>query len=189
LFGERVFCFRSRPGSVKRTTRGYPRRANIANPGFRAGGPAGYDPAPARRVCLGYHQYSMTTPTVQAVYLLQRVFQWAMGEAVTAGTPAPAAPSGLTAAAVAGRVMLNWQDNSQNESGFRIERRVGAAGTYATLVSLPADTTGYLDSGVSVGVTYYYRVFAFNPAGSNVSNETSVEVTATLGASCWELYR
>jgi len=156
--------------------------------GFRAGGPAGYDPAPARRVCLGYHQYTMTTPTVQAVYLLQRVFQWAMGENVTAGTPPPAAPGNLAGTVISGRVQLTWQDNSDNENGFRLERKLEAGGTYGTVATLPYNSVSYLDADVT-SATYYYRVHAFNLAGSNVSNEAMVAVEFTLGAQGWRLYR
>lgn len=48
-----------------------------------SGGPSGYDPAPARRVCLGYQQNAFANPTVDGVILLQRVIQWAMNEPVT----------------------------------------------------------------------------------------------------------
>jgi len=48
------------------------------------GGPQGYDPAPARRVCLGYQQNAFANPTIDGVILLQRTVQWALGDAVTA---------------------------------------------------------------------------------------------------------
>ena len=51
-----------------------------------SGGPQGYDPAPARRVCLGY-QSAFANPTVDGVILLQRTVQWALGDAVSAEAP------------------------------------------------------------------------------------------------------
>lgn len=53
------------------------------------GGRSGYDPAPARRVCLGYQQNAFVNPTVDGVILLQRTVQWALGERVTAAPPKP----------------------------------------------------------------------------------------------------
>ncbi len=54
--------------------------------GLRPLAPAGYEPTPARRVCLGYHQdFFNQNLTANGVYLLQRVVQWAIGDPVTAG--------------------------------------------------------------------------------------------------------
>jgi hypothetical protein len=53
------------------------------------GARSGYDPAPARRVCLGYQQNAFVNPTVDGVILLQRTIQWALGERVTAVPPKP----------------------------------------------------------------------------------------------------
>ena len=51
---------------------------------------------------------------------------------------APAAPSNLAATVTDGnQANLTWTDNSSNETGFRIERKVGA-GSYATLTTKAA---------------------------------------------------
>jgi len=50
------------------------------------------------------------------------------------------APSGLTATAVsASQINLTWTDNSNVETGFRIERKTGVGGTYAEIGSVGLD--------------------------------------------------
>ncbi|MEM7586709.1 MAG: fibronectin type III domain-containing protein [Acidobacteriota bacterium] len=76
----------------------------------------------------------------------------------------PAAPTNLTAdLLVADGVHLAWLDNSDNESVFRIERRQDDGFELVTTVG--ADTKTYLDTNVSRGVLYTYRVRAQNGAG------------------------
>jgi hypothetical protein len=87
--------------------------------------------------------------------------------------PAPAAPTTLT---VAGRTTttlnLTWKDQSANESSFDIERKTGS--TWAHLMTVPANSTGYQDSGLSPGASYVYRVRSTNAGGpSDWSNEAT----------------
>ena len=76
---------------------------------------------------------------------------------------APAVPSSLTAT-VAGSSQINlaWVDNSSNEDGFKIEHKIGAAGTYAKIATTGANVTSFVNTGLTDGVTYFYRVRAFN---------------------------
>lgn len=84
----------------------------------------------------------------------------------------PAAPSNLIAAGGSLRADISWSDNSTNESGFRIERKVSSTGSWATLTTLGANTTSYRDSNLTAYTTYYYRVYAYNAAGNSAySNE------------------
>ena len=77
--------------------------------------------------------------------------------------------AGLASAATY-RAVLAWTDNSNNEDGFRLERRVGT-GAYATLVTLPAGTQSYVDDGpLAEDTLYCYRIFAFNAAGDSDSD-------------------
>jgi len=89
---------------------------------------------------------------------------------------APAAPSNLAADAVSdSQVDLSWSDNSDNEDGFRLERKEGDAGNWEEITDLPADSTGYSDTGLDCGTVYSYRILAYNDEGnSNYSNEVSV---------------
>jgi RHS repeat-associated protein len=88
----------------------------------------------------------------------------------------PNAPSGLTAtSSPLGGVSLGWTDNSSDETGFKLERKTGATGTYSQIAALVANTTSFSDSGVSAGFTYYYRIRSTNIVGDSAySNEASV---------------
>jgi endoglucanase len=96
------------------------------------------------------------------------------------GTP-PAAPSGLSATAVSSsQINLSWTDNANNETGFKIERKVGAGGTYAQIATVGANVTSYNNTGLSAGTTYYYRVRANNAAGDSAySPQTNATTSGT----------
>jgi len=99
-------------------------------------------------------------------------------DSVEAFTPlvAPAAPAGLSAAAISGsEVQLSWTDTSANETGFELERRTGD-GAFASVTTTAGDTTGFTDSGLSQCTSYSYRVRAVNAAGASAY---SAEATAT----------
>lgn len=93
--------------------------------------------------------------------------------------PAPAAPSGLSATARSLRqVDLAWTDNATNESGFRIERKLGAGGAYAEIARVGADASRYSDTSLAAGTLYFYRVRATQwPAATD--SAYLVEATAT----------
>src|SRR5262249_33440061 len=87
----------------------------------------------------------------------------------------PAAPSGLTITSLlSNQVSLAWTDNSNNETGFKVQRKTGATGTYTDLTTTGPNVTGYNDSTVIDGTLYYYRVAATNASGDSAySNEAS----------------
>jgi hypothetical protein len=67
----------------------------------------------------------------------------------------------------AGQLQLGWTDNSNNEDGFTIERKTGTTGIYTQIFTVGADVTSYNDTNLTDGVTYCYRVGAFNSAGTS----------------------
>jgi hypothetical protein len=91
------------------------------------------------------------------------------------------APSNLTATAVyASQVNLSWSDNSNNETSFTIERKTGASGVYAQIVTVGANSTTYADTSIAASTTYYYRVMANGSIyNSAYSNEASATTSAT----------
>jgi subtilisin family serine protease len=87
-----------------------------------------------------------------------------------------AAPTGLTAmAASTTSIALTWIDNSAVETGYEIQRMTGT-GSFATLATIAANVTSYLDSGLAEGTTYSYRVRATGPGGTSAF---SLEVSLT----------
>ncbi|MGC8943569.1 MAG: fibronectin type III domain-containing protein [Caldisericia bacterium] len=89
------------------------------------------------------------------------------------GTP-PNAPTNLNANALScNQVQLNWVDNSDNENGFRIERKEGT-GSYEVISNTGPDIETFVDDAVSENKTYTYKVIAFNEYGESSSNEKIV---------------
>src|SRR3972149_2099587 len=61
------------------------------------------------------------------------------------------------------QVTLTWQDNSNNESGFIIERGNGVqgpTGLFIPIGSVGENVTTYIDQNVVPTAQYSYRVFA-----------------------------
>jgi subtilisin family serine protease len=84
---------------------------------------------------------------------------------------APAAPSNLTGTPSAGKISLAWTDNATNEMGYKLERSTD--GVNFTLIGLfGANTTSYPNAGLTSGVTYHYRVRAYD--GANHSAYSNV---------------
>ncbi len=72
----------------------------------------------------------------------------------------------------AAQLALTWVDNSGGQAAFNIERKTGTTGTYGQIGQQPAGASSYLDTAVTSGTTYCYRVQAFDSAGaSGYSNE------------------
>lgn len=77
----------------------------------------------------------------------------------------PAAPSNVVPVGRTSGVVVGWSDNSDNESGFRIERKFSGDTTWISLGSTSADQTSFLDNSAVAGNSYDYRVQACNAAG------------------------
>ncbi len=93
---------------------------------------------------------------------------------VTSGATAiPHAPTGLQASILgAGNATISWNDNASDETGFRLERKNGPSGTFATVATLPANTTSHTDAGpFSAGTVYFYRVVATGAGGDSAFSE------------------
>jgi titin len=90
----------------------------------------------------------------------------------------PAAPTNLVATAVPQRMIsLTWTDNSTNEAGFKIERSTNGV-NFLYLGAVKANMTSFTSVNLTAGVTYYYRVRAFeglnHSAYTNVASATAI---------------
>lgn len=95
--------------------------------------------------------------------------------------PPPSAPAGLTAtAASSSQINLTWTDVA-NETGFKIERKTGAGGSYAQVATVAAGVTSYSNTGLAGGTTYFYRIRATNSGGDSAYS-SEANATTLLGA-------
>ena len=71
-----------------------------------------------------------------------------------------------------------WEDDSNNEDGFVLERSGDAGATWTTVVVTDPNVTSYDDTGLTGGTTYVYRVRAYS--GSVLSDPTVASATTAL---------
>jgi fibronectin type 3 domain-containing protein len=131
---------------------------------------------------------------------------------VSVTTPVPPiTPSGArTTLITSTEIDLAWQDNSNNETGFKVFRKTSSIGTFNLVTTLPPSSTSYQDTGLTPGTQYDYHIQAFNLAGfsdftglstatlttppTNViaqrgGNQIALSWTAPIGAATYNLYR
>lgn len=89
-------------------------------------------------------------------------YEW-LNSIPSAPIPAVAAPANLQVGGEPNaELLLQWEDRSENEDGFTIERATGITGTtWQSLTELPANSSLYTDATAQVGQSYWYRVQAF----------------------------
>ena len=104
---------------------------------------------------------------------------------LSTGQP-PAAPTQLnittsTANPTSG-LALAWVDQATNANGYRVDRSTDGV-SFGTVAQLGSSAVSYADSGLSAGSTYYYRVSAYNSAGtSSYSNVATGQTQAPSSA-------
>ncbi|MEP1892247.1 MAG: right-handed parallel beta-helix repeat-containing protein, partial [Cyclobacteriaceae bacterium] len=89
----------------------------------------------------------------------------------------PNAPSSLVSNyQTSSAIQLDWNDNTDNELGFVVQRAIGS-GSFVTLDTVYSDTVTFLDDTVTAGLDYSYRVFAYNLTGNSpFSNRLDLSV-------------
>ncbi len=97
--------------------------------------------------------------------------------AVTALFTILSTPTNLSATPVSPtQINLSWSENGTNQTGFVIQRKTGAGGTYAQAGTTTGTVNSFSDTGLTPGTIYYYRVKA--TAGTSYSSY-SAEANAT----------
>ncbi len=90
--------------------------------------------------------------------------------------------AGSLSAVTASQIELSWQDESDNEHGFSIERSIDGAG-FEEISTTEANLARFVDSGVQAGNLYEYRVRAYNQFGySGYSNTVLAEVVEDVAS-------
>jgi acid phosphatase type 7 len=91
------------------------------------------------------------------------------------GPVLPAAPTNLSATTVSrSQINLSWVDNSDNETGFKIERCKNATCTnFVQVAQVGANVTTFANTGLTKNTTYNYRVRAFNAGGNSAYSNTA----------------
>ena len=112
------------------------------------------------------------------MYGLSAVFQVA--------TPAPGAPTGLSATARGSdEINLSWtapdSTGGSDITGYKIESSSDAGSNWSNLVTDTGNTnTAYQHAGLSPGDTRHYRVSAINSVGTSAPSNTANATTATV---------
>jgi PKD repeat protein len=101
------------------------------------------------------------------------------------GPLAPAAPSNLLAIAFTDEwINMTWDDNSNNEDGFKVERCEGTAAfceanpdSFVEIAQTGPNIDYYGDTGLPYSTTFTYRVRAFNVTAESAYSNTSTATT------------
>lgn len=75
------------------------------------------------------------------------------------------------------RLKLDWTDNSNNESLFKIERKLPTDPAFVEIATVGENVTTFTDTGLTPNTTYQYRVRAFNVAGNSGYTNTASGTT------------
>lgn len=72
------------------------------------------------------------------------------------------------------RILFNWQDNSDNEGGFIVDRKIGSDNWNINYKTFTENTVLFIDSHLTVFDLYSYRLHAYNDDGDSDSLECNL---------------
>jgi len=78
------------------------------------------------------------------------------------------------------KITLTWKDNSNDETGFIVERKIGADGIWTKIATLSANTTSYTLSGLNPYTQYFFRVIAYSYKYNSDSYSNEIEVSTGI---------
>ena len=90
------------------------------------------------------------------------------------------APSNLVAIASGTNITLSWTDNSDNETGFKLERSLSGVNSWTQIAVISANTTFYGDTGLSPGTAYDYRIRSYTASSNSSYSSTATATTLAL---------
>lgn len=88
----------------------------------------------------------------------------------------------VSGSAFAAQITLTWQDNSSNETGFRIERADGLNATqgFVEIATVGANVVTYVDTGLPNAASRTYRLRAYNVVGNSAYSNSASTTTPPL---------
>ncbi len=96
-------------------------------------------------------------------------------------TEPPDMPMGFSATSICQSIQLTWQDG-RYETGYELQRTLVGLEDWVTIVSLPMNTTSYLDDNLRSGNPYQYRIRSINSLGESAYSPTIVVDVLSYGA-------
>jgi len=107
------------------------------------------------------------------------------GVEITGIITEPVAPSGLTATASSvSQINLTWVDNSDNETGFKIQKSTNGI-DYVALTTTAANLTTYSDTGLTHSTQYWYKVASTNSSGDSSYTTAASDTTNSPPDPCY----
>ncbi|MBN1626693.1 MAG: beta-propeller fold lactonase family protein [Deltaproteobacteria bacterium] len=82
-------------------------------------------------------------------------------------------------------ITVTWNDNSDDELGFRLIRKRYISGTFTVIATIDANITEYTDSDLENDSNYYYKVCAYNHAGDSDYSDQDYATTGNEDAGCF----
>ena len=130
---------------------------------------------------LGVYSTTRTSPTTFLWGLTNSFPPSGFNFCTKISTP-PAPINNLAATSVSSVIQLTWTDQSDNEDGFRVERRPPVSNaSWSTLQSLGANVVSFTDSTAATSETWQYRIFAFNSLGDSKTSSVIQHTLITSG--------
>src|SRR5262245_45643045 len=94
--------------------------------------------------------------SIASIFVLTTT-SWAAGKGGGVKDALPAAPDNFIVTAVSSnQILLQWQDNSTNETGFKIERAPTPSGAWKQIATTAANVESYANTALTPSTTYYY---------------------------------
>lgn len=93
----------------------------------------------------------------------------------------PFAPVSVSASPYStNRINVSWVDSSNDEDGFVIEAMMAGTSSFTAIATLPANSTSYAHTGLSMMTTYSYRIRSYNSAGSSAYSNSASATTLAI---------
>jgi len=132
-------------------------------------------------------------PTDLANYTIQ-LTDWSPGEdgkirgldkdGLLGGGGVPDAPSAFSVSYLSDTSLsLSWSDNSDDETGFELDRSPNGSTGWSQIATPAANATSATDTSLTVDTTYYYRLRAVNGSGESTYATANGTTTYVSGPS------